>query len=215
MSFGKTGAKFVGLWLGMSVFLACGQTKENRRMGELATQIVVRASLERLASIVDVLSEPPTNLPIQVTVARGLPAISRGGPDLLKANAKILGLEAAVAARLARNPDYVADALKNLANGRADERFQAAVQSEEARFNERVTPEVCADVVRIASELEPGITKDLTAAVNGAKSLVRQVVAGSPGILKPFLDEKSVPEQLQKSRARVQALLTQAWARRR
>jgi ribosomal protein L29 len=217
MQMGKAGATFRWLLLAalISVQGACGQQKEDRLLDELATRIVLRASLEKLSGLAGDVVSTPMNVPLQLKLARAL-LLLRGSDDaeLLKARISILRLQSSITAVLARDPDYVEAALKNVCDEKADNRFQAAVQTQELEMNEQVTPELSKDIARVATMLESDIAKELIAAINEVKPQLRRVIARKPGMLQPCASEKPAPQRLQDSWTRVSTLLNQAWAKR-
>lgn len=216
MQIGKAMVAFAGFLLAplVSVQVVCAQPKEDRLLNELATRIVLTASLEKLSSSAGDVVSVPMNVPLQLKLARALLLI-RGSDnaELLKSRISRLRVGTSIAARLARSSEYVEAALKKACDAIVDDSLQVALQDQELRMNEQVTPELSREIVRIAMALEPEIAKELTAAINDVNSQLRQANARKPGILA-CAGEKPPPRRLQDSRARVLELLNQALTKR-
>jgi len=200
--------------------VACGQGRQfppaDRASLRITRSIVLRglASCDKSEITANFLFELDDE-PIDSISARLLVSTYGGYPSTLKAAADVWNtcakVETDILTEMEKDVQYLSNAV-TVAVAAADVRNRSrdSIDAVESKANEQLTSELAIQVVKTASLLPNLRSKEFSEVVARFRGAVRAKLETNPDQLKPFLAERTVPDQLRRSRARVRALLDEA-----
>lgn len=182
------------------------------RITKAALLSVVKSSNGANLPIVEIHASR-SDEPLDVSLASVLVWSGEGRVDSLKSSAELANLKLGMRLELLTDgSDYVKNTVTVASRDQAAANLVANDPGRqggalELKWNSEFTEAHAKDVVQLAPIFKAASD---TAAIAKARDLVSKALVASPDLLKPFAEERPVPDAVVKSRARTKALIETA-----